>query len=105
MTNTLTNIIKNIFSGSMNQKLVLVLVVLFGSYSFFIARAVVAINHRKALHAEIRTMQAKVADLEINYFAIASQIDMNKVAQLGFIDSEAPVFAYTEPALETVAVR
>jgi hypothetical protein len=71
--NILTSTIKNIFSGSMNQKLLIVLVVMFGAYSFFIARAVVAINERKALYAEVRTEQAKVADLEIKYFALASR--------------------------------
>ncbi len=102
--NILTSTIKSIFSGSWNQRLLIVLVVMFGAYSFFIARAVVAINERKALYSQVRTEQAKVADLEIKYFALASEIDKTKIEQLGFVDSQTPTFAYTHPAAETVAL-
>lgn len=104
MTKTITNTIQHLFSGSLNQKLLLVLVLLFGAYSFCIVRAVAAINERKSLYAEIRTHQAKVADLEIKYFAVASEIDTDKIAELGFVDSQAPLFAYTHPNADTVAL-
>ncbi len=73
-------------------------------YSFFIARSVVAINQRKTLYSDIRTAQAKVSDLEIEYFNIASSIDIQKAADLGFVESKTPTFAYTHPDAETVAV-
>lgn len=104
MTKTINNTIHNIFSGSMNQKLLMMLVLLFVGYSFCIVRAVVAINERKSITSEMRTSQAQVADLEIKYFALVSEIDMNKVAELGFVSSQAPVFAYTHPKTDTVAL-
>lgn len=73
-------------------------------YSFFIARSVVAINQRKTLYSEIRTMQAKVSDLEIEYFNIASSIDIQKASALGFVESKTPTFAYTHPDADTVAI-
>ncbi len=104
MQHIITNPIKNIFSGSWNRYLLFVLVGMFILYSFFIARSVVAINQRKALYSEIRTSQGKVSDLEINYFNLASSIDMQKAKDLGFVDSKTPTFAYTHPDAETVAL-
>jgi hypothetical protein len=87
---------KNIFSGSWNRYLLLALVGMFVLYSFFIARSVVAINQRKTLYTEIRTSQAKVSDLEIKYFDLASTIDAKKAADLGFVESEdSNVCVYT----------
>jgi hypothetical protein len=105
MTYHITGFIKNTFSGSWNRHLLTGLVVLFGLYSFFIARTVVAVNQRKDVRAEIRDTQTRVSDLEIKYFNLASNIDMQKATELGFIDSQTPTFAYTKPAAETVAVR
>jgi hypothetical protein len=104
MQYTLTNPIKNIFSGSWNRYLVLILVGMFIAYSFFIARSVVAINQRKTLYSEIRVSEAKVSDLEINYFNLVSSVDIQKATDLGFVESKTPTFAYTHPDAETVAV-
>lgn len=104
MQHIITNPIKNIFSGSWNRYLLVALVGMFGVYSFFIARSVVAINQRKTLYSEIRVSQAKVSDLEINYFNLASSIDIQKASALGFVESKTPTFAYTHPDAETVAL-
>lgn len=104
MQHIITNPIKNIFSGSWNRYLLLALVGMFVLYSFFIARSVVAINQRKTLYSEIRISQAKVSDLEINYFNLASSIDIQKASALGFVESKTPTFAYTHPDAETVAL-
>lgn len=104
MQHIITNPIKNIFSGSWNRYLLVALVGMFALYSFFIARSVVAINQRKTLYSEVRTSQAKVSDLEIKYFNLASSIDIQKAAALGFVESKTPTFAYTHPDADTVAL-
>ena len=104
MQNIIINPIKNIFSGSLNRYLLLVLVGTFLLYSFFIARSVVAINQRKTLYSQVRTAQAKVSDLEIQYFNLASTIDIKKASELGFVESKTPTFAYTNPDADTVAL-
>ena len=97
---------KNIISGRFNTGLLLMVVALFGAYSFFIGHSVVAINQRKDLLSQVRTTQSAVSDSEIKYFNLASAIDMNTVAKYGFVDSKTPDFAYTSPNGEdTVAVR
>ncbi len=97
---------KKIFSGTLNTTLLLVVVGLFGAYSFFIGHSVIAINQRKVLMGQIRTTQSAVSDSEIKYFNLASGIDMTTVSKLGFIDSETPDFAYTNPTgQDAVAVR
>lgn len=98
------NPIRTIFSGSWNRYLLFVLAGTFVLYSFFIARSVVAINQRKALYTEVRTAQAKVSDLEIEYFNLASSIDIQKASDLGFVESKTPTFAYTHPDADTVAI-
>lgn len=100
----ITNPIKNIFSGSWNRYLLMGLIGMFVVYSFFIARSVVAINQRKTLYSEIRTMQAKVSELETTYFNLASSLDTYKAATLGFVEAETPVFAYTQLEADTVAL-
>lgn len=106
MTKTSFNLIIKLFNGSLNKTLLLALVGMFVVYSFFIARAVIAVNERKALYADLRTSQAKVSELEIKYFNLASAVDVEKAATLGFIESKNPTFAYTRPAVDTaVAVR
>jgi hypothetical protein len=104
MNAIIINPIRNIFSGSWNRYLLFVLIGMFVLYSFFIARSVVAINQRKTLYSEIRTMQTKVSDLEIEYFNIASSIDIQKASALGFVESKTPTFAYTHPDADTVAI-
>lgn len=104
MKNILATSIKNVFLGKLNKHLLVCLVVLFGSYSFFIARAVVAIDQRKDLNKEIQTAQMAVSDLEMRHFNLASSIDMAKAAEFGFVDAKTPDFAYTNPLAETVAL-
>lgn len=100
------SLIKKIFSGTLNTTLLLVVVGLFGTYSFFITHSVIAVNQRKALMSNVRTAQSDVSNSEINYFNLASGIDMNTVSKLGFVDSQTPDFAYTNPTgQDAVAVR
>jgi hypothetical protein len=97
---------KKIFSGTLNTTLLMVVVGLFGAYSFFIGHSVIAINQRKALMGQVRTTQSDVSNSEIKYFNLASGIDMNTVSKLGFVDSQTPDFAYTQQTgQDTVAVR
>ena len=97
---------KKIFSGNLNTTLLLMVVGLFGAYSFFITHSVIAVNQRKVLMDQVRTAQSTVSNSEIQYFDLASGIDMNTVSKLGFVDSQTPDFAYTNPAgQDTVAVR
>jgi hypothetical protein len=94
----------NLLSGSLNRYLLGGLIVFFMAYSFFIGRTVIVIDQRKDLAKEIQTAQMAVSDLEIEYFNLASSIDMAKALELGFVDSKTPDFAYTHPAEETVAL-
>lgn len=97
MKKTSANAIRAVFSGSLNRQLVIVLVVLFGAYSFLIARTVIAINQRKSLYGTIRTEQAKVSALEISYFNLSANVGTDKIGELGFVDSQTPDFAYVQP--------
>ena len=97
MKTILKNGIRTLFSGALNKQLVILVVVLFGAYSFFIVRTVVAINQRKELYSDMRVAQAKVSELEINYFNLAANVDTTKIQQLGFVDSQTPTFAYVQP--------
>ncbi len=102
--NTLISTTKNLFSGAYNGRLLGGVLGLFAVYSFFIVSTVVAINQRKDLRNEIRTSQANVSNLEIKYFALASNINEHKAQELGFITSETPSFVYTSPLPEKVAL-
>lgn len=93
--NTASTTARTIFSGSLNKTLLIALVAMFGVYSFFIARTVVAVNQRKDIRTDIRDLQAKVSDLEITYFNLTSGIDMAKASELGFVESSTTTFAYT----------
>jgi len=88
------SLLKKIYSGAYNRHLFAGTIGLFCLYSFFIVSAVVAINQRKDLGTDIRTTQSSVSDLEINYFNLASQVDVNKATQLGFVNDPVPEFAY-----------
>lgn len=102
--NTIAYTMKKTLSGSFNGRLLAVAAGLFAAYSFFIVSTVVAINQRKDLRAEIRDSQARVSELEIRYFSLASGIDERKAAELGFVASDAPSFAYMSPLPEKVAL-
>ena len=104
MTNTLTFTFQNLISGNWNKYLLIAVVVLFLGYSFLIAKTVVAIDGSKSLATQVQAAQGNVSNLEINYFNLASNIDMTKATQLGLVDSKTPDFAYTHPTAETVAM-
>ncbi len=102
---TITRTITSLFSGSSNKILLGAIVGMFITYSFFIAKTVVAINERKMLYNDLREEQMVVADLETRYFNLAAQIDMTKVATFGFNNLETPRFAYVETSgQDTVAL-
>jgi hypothetical protein len=92
-------------AGAYNKKLLGLLILCFVAYSFCITRTVVAVNDRKDLRADIRDTQTRVAELEINYFALAGTIDMTKAYETGFVESTGSAFVYTNPPQEAVAVR
>jgi hypothetical protein len=100
----MTTLIKNIYNGDYNKYLFMGVVGLFGLYSFFIVGAVVAVNQRKDMRTDIRTIQASVSDLEIHYFDLASQIDMQKAQQMGFVNEPVPTFAYSAGQDDKVAM-
>lgn len=97
--------IKKLFLGIYNKQLLGGIVLLFGVYSFFIGHTVVAIDQRQALTSQIQTTGAAVSALQINYFNLASSITMTKATELGFVDSETPDFAYTNPGAQTFAMK
>ncbi len=97
-------LIKKIYSGAYNTHLFVGVIGLFGLYSFFIASTVAAVNQRKDIRTDIRTVQAHVSDLEISYFNLASHIDMEKATTLGFVNAAVPKFAYTGTQEEKVAL-
>ena len=92
-----TNSLRAVFSGSANKALLIMLVLCFVSYSCLIARTVVSINNRKDIATQVQDAQANLAATEIKYFSMASTIDMTKAQSLGFVDSQTPDFAYTNP--------
>ncbi len=87
--------IKKLYSGSYNAHLFVGVIAMFGLYSFLVVSTIVSVNQRKDIRADIRTTQAKVSDLEISYFNLASQIDIHKAEALGFVNAAVPKFAYT----------
>lgn len=90
----------------MNMALAGVAVLMFFAYSFLIGHSVVSINQRKSLVRTIQKTQSDVSDLEINYFNLASAIDMKTAAQHGFVESTSPSFSYTNTrADDAVAIR
>jgi len=106
MSRTHTFPLYNLISGSMNKALLGVVVMLFLGYSILIVGTIISINQRKDLYSEIRTKQAQVSELEVKYFNLAQQIDLEKVNELGFIDMPNAVFAYTIPGVkDSVAIR
>lgn len=105
MTTLFITILNKTLSGSYNKRLLGLLGLCFVAYSFCITRTVMAVNDRKDLRADIRETQTRVAELEINYFALAGSIDMDKARAAGFVEATGSAFVYTHPAAETVAVR
>ncbi len=101
---TSITLIKKMLGGAYNKHYLAGIVGLFAVYSFFIVSTVIAINQCKDLRVEMRTSQARVSELEIKYFALASSIDETKAQSLGFIASETPSFAYMSPLPEKVAL-
>jgi hypothetical protein len=101
---TLITSLKNIISGNYNRYFLGGAVGLFAVYSFFIASTVVAINQRKDLRQEIRASQGQVSELEIKYFNLSAGIDIKKASELGFVDSQTPIFAYAKATEEKVAL-
>lgn len=98
--------LKKIYSGSYNTQLLSMAVGLFALYSFFIVSTVVAVNQRDAIGQSIRTTQATVSGLEINYFNLASQVDIQKAESLGFVNDPVPSFAYVNSTdASKVAIR
>lgn len=103
--NTITMTTKNMFTGSMNKWLLGIIVGLFVVYSVLIVTTILSINDRKNLYSDIRAKQAQLSELEIKYFNVAQQIDLNKARELGFVD-QAATFAYTNPISDNaVAIR
>lgn len=98
------SLLKKVYSGAYNTHLFVGVIGLFGLYSFFIVSTVVAVNQRKDIRSEIRAAQARVSDLEIRYFSLASEIDTKKAADLGFVNVAIPTFAYTGAQEEKVAL-
>ena len=100
----MTSLLKKVYSGAYNTHLFVGVIGLFGLYSFFVVSTVVAVNQRKEIRTSIRTVQAHVSDLEISYFNLASGIDAEKAAMLGFVNAAVPKFAYTGTHEEKVAL-
>lgn len=100
----MNSLFKNIYNGMHTPRLLVGVIGLFVMYSFFIVSTVVAINQRKDIRTDIRTVQARVADLEISYFTLASTVDVTKATSLGFVTAPVPEFAYTHVPEEKVAL-
>ena len=96
--------LKKAYSGAYNVHLFAGTVGLFCLYSFFIVGAVVAVNQRKDIRTEIHDVQATVSEREINYFDLASHVDIQKATDLGFVNEPVPKFAYVAGQDNTVAV-
>lgn len=90
--------------GTYNKHLLAALVVLFVSYSGLVAHTIISVNQRKDLRTEIRQTQSMVSDLEITFFAQASQINTTTISQLGLVDAPVPYFVYENPDVEKVAL-
>ncbi len=100
----MTTLISQWYTGNWNMRLVAVVGLLFGLYSYFIVGTVVTVNERKDIRTDIRSVQAEVSDLEISYFTLASQVDMHKATDLGFVNAAIPKFVYTDTTEERVAL-
>ena len=101
----IVSLITNLFSGVYNKQLLGSIVVLFGVYSFFIGHTVIAIDQRQSMTRQIQATTTNVSALQINYFNLASSITMTKATELGFVDSQTPDFAYTNPEAQTFAMK
>ena len=80
-------------------------VVLIIAYMGMMVKTISLVNDRKDIRTQIRDTQVAVSDLEVKYFNLAQSIDQAEISRLGFTDSTTPVFAYTNPAFPTVAIR
>lgn len=77
---------------------------LVASYVIMMVQTVSLVNERKDIREETRQTQVGISDLEIQYFQLAQSIDKETIEKLGFKESAVPVFAYTKPVYDTVAL-
>lgn len=89
--------IKKLFSGSLNKHLLVTGVAFLGVYASLVVVTIFSVNHRKTVRQDIKTTQARVADLEVNYFALADHLNETTATELGLIHVDVPQFSYRNP--------
>jgi hypothetical protein len=73
--------------------LVPLLVFCFAVYVYYVNAAIVNIVERKHTEAQSRVVAAHISELETQYYALRSDITSEHATELGFVESDATVFA------------
>jgi ABC-type proline/glycine betaine transport system substrate-binding protein len=95
---------KRSYREIISKTLTVTIGVLIASYIVMMVQTVSLVNERKDIREETRQTQVTISDLEIQYFQLAQSIDKETIEKLGFKESVLPVFAYTKPVYDTVAL-
>lgn len=94
MTQAIANNINNVFKYK--ERIFIFLLVgislLIVAYSYFLHSAIANVVEREKIVKEIRTVSTAVGELESQYFALKSEIDMDLAHSKGFKDSEISMF-------------
>jgi hypothetical protein len=88
---------QKLFSGMYNKYLLITGMSLFGVYACLVVGTIFSISHRKAIRQDIKVTQARVADLEVHYFALADGLTEDTATQLGLLHVDVPQFSYRNP--------
>jgi hypothetical protein len=92
------------YRATISKTLTATVGLLVASYMVMMIQTVSLINERKDIREETRQTQVAISDLETQYFQLAQSIDKTTIEKLGFTESTVPLFAYTKPVYDTVAL-
>ncbi len=81
----------------MNKHLLVLGVAFLGIYASLVVGTIFSVSHRKAVRQDIKTTQARVADLEVKYFALADHLNETTATELGLVHVDVPQFSYRNP--------
>lgn len=81
--------------GLFSRLLIVLAVVVSLTYGTLLVSTIRNIRERKEIRTEIKNTQARISELETQYFKLAADIDSSYITSLGFYESTNPVFAYT----------
>ena len=74
--------------------LVLIAIILSGSYIYFVNGAIINVVERQKIEKEITSISSRINDLESSYISLNSKINLDFAHSLGFVKVDKEKYVY-----------